>query len=557
MSQPATYIPQGFTVPIDLDLSKNEGNTRADELLASIPDPQRSVSRYPDTSALRLALASLHGLSEDSVLVSAGGDDALFRCFLARVRHGSQVVSTYPTFEMIPRYTEQRGAELIETPWWAGAFPTEDLIASINDQTDAVFIVSPNNPTGAAATEADLRKVAADTSFLVLDAAYTEFADEDLTHAALELGNVLVIRTMSKAYGLAGLRVGYLLGPPDLVTEVGSYGNPYPVSALSAALAVERLNRPLSELTEFVDEVKRERIDLTAILTDLGTRPFVSEANFVLTESDDVSWLISASAALGVGLRWFPQRQGLEPMVRITLPGNQPDFERLTHTLEAALAPEAIIFDMDGVLADVSKSQTMAIVETARSFGVDLTIADIERAKAAGNANDDWVLTRGLCLARGVEAPLDEVMGRFETFYQGTARSPGLKIHETPIVDAVTWARWAESRPLAVVTGRPRADAEEFLERFDLQGEVSALVTRDDAPLKPDPAPVRMALELLGVSRAWLLGDTPDDLDAARAAGVVPIGVVAPGDDPSRARESLRNSARILDNTNDLEGLLP
>jgi len=557
MSQPANYLPQGFTVPIDLDLSKNEGNTRAEELLASIPDPKMAVSRYPDTTSLREGLARLHGLPEGSVLVSAGGDDALFRCFLARVGRGRQVVSTYPTFEMIPRYTEQMGAELIETPWWAGSFPTEDLIASINGQTDAVFIVSPNNPTGAVATEADLRKVAAEAPLLVLDAAYTEFASEDLTRAALELGNALVIRTMSKAYGLAGLRVGYLLGPPELVTEVASYGNPYPVAALSAALAVERLERPASELTEFIGEVKRERVELTSILTDLGSRPFPSEANFVLTECDDASWLMSASAALGVGLRRFPQRQGLETMVRITLPGNQTDFARLTQTLGAALAPEAIIFDMDGVLADVSRSQTMAIIETARSLDVEVTLADIERVKTAGNANDDWALTRALCLERGIEPSLDEVMERFEALYQGREQSPGLKIHERPIVDSVTWSRWADSRPLAVVTGRPRSDAEEFLERFDLRTGVSALVTRDDAPLKPDPAPVRLALERLGVRRAWMLGDTPDDLAAARAAGVVPIGVVAPGDDPDRVRQSLRNSARILDNTNDLEGLLP
>jgi phosphoglycolate phosphatase-like HAD superfamily hydrolase len=131
-----------------------------------------------------------------------------------------------------------------------------------------------------------------------------------------------------------------------------------------------------------------------------------------------------------------------------------------------------------------------------------------------------------------------------------------LKIHETAIVDPATWARWAESTPLAVVTGRPRADAEEFLERFDLEGGVSALVTRDDAPLNPDPGPVRLTLRLLGVDRAWLLGDTPDDLNAARAAGVVPIGVVAPGDHPDRARESLRSAARILETTNDLEGML-
>jgi phosphoglycolate phosphatase-like HAD superfamily hydrolase len=156
-----------------------------------------------------------------------------------------------------------------------------------------------------------------------------------------------------------------------------------------------------------------------------------------------------------------------------------------------------------------------------------------------------------------VDAPIEEVTERFETLYQGTGPDPGLKQAETPLVDAATWARWAEARPLAVVTGRPRVDAVEFLERFGLMEPIKALVTREDGPLKPDPAPVRRAIENLGVSRAWMLGDTPDDLTAARSAGVVPIGVIAPGDDPTSARERLRRAARILDKTTDLEEMLP
>ena len=82
MSGPTAYAPQGFDVPIDLDLSKNEGRSRAEALVASIEDPQRLVAHYPDTSALRARLAALHGVGVDRVLVTAGGDDALARCFM-------------------------------------------------------------------------------------------------------------------------------------------------------------------------------------------------------------------------------------------------------------------------------------------------------------------------------------------------------------------------------------------------------------------------------------------------------------------------------------------
>jgi histidinol-phosphate aminotransferase len=557
MSSPATYLPPGFAVPIDLDLSKNEGRSRAEELLDAIDDPRRLVGRYPDTSPLRAKLAALHGLSEDRVLVTAGGDDALSRCFLARVSEGGRVVGTYPTFEMIPRYAAQRRAELMEVPWWTGPFPADEVLAAIGGDTEAVFIVSPNNPTGGVASEIDLLKLAGEAPLLVLDAAYVEFADSDPTPALLELGNVVVTRTLSKAYGLAGLRVGYLLGSPELVAAIGAYGNPYPVSALSAALAETRLERPVAELTSFVDAVKRERVALTGALAGLGARPLPSQGNFVLAECDDATWVTSAAASLGVGLRRFPDRLGLESAVRITVPGDAADFDRLVATLGSVLDPRAIIFDLDGVIADVSGSQVLAIIETARSFGVEIEPSDIEAAKGDGNSNDDWELTRRLCLERGVDAPIEEVTIRFETLYQGTSDLPGLKMAERSLVDPGTWQQWAARRPLGVVTGRPRSDAVEVLERFALIDGITALVTRDDAPLKPDPAPVLKALEIIGVSWAWMLGDTPDDLAAAAGAGAVPIGVIAPGDDPARARERLGRAACILDKTTDLEEILP
>jgi histidinol-phosphate aminotransferase len=557
MSALVAYETPVLGWPIDLDLSKNEGRSKGEEMLDSVTDPRRLVGRYPDTSGLRSRLARLHGVDEQSVLVTAGGDDALGRCFLARVGTGRRVVSTYPTFEMIPRYAEQRAAVLTEIPWWDEPFPVAEVIASIDDSTDAVFIVSPNNPTGTAMSESDLRKVASEAPFVVLDAAYVEFADSDPTMAALEMGNVVVIRTMSKAYGLAGLRVGYLLGPPDLVAIIAAYGNPYPVSSLSAELAGIRLQRPEAELTGFVIEVRRERADLTALLETLGTRPLRSQANFVLAMCDDADWVVSASASLGIALRRFPTRPGLESVVRITVPGDPGEYARLERTLATALDPQAIIFDLDGVLADVSQSQIHAIVATAKDFGVGITPLDIEAVKAEGNSSDDWAITHRLCAANGVDVPIEAVVDRFERLYQGVGTTPGLKLAERALVDPETWARWSRRWPLGVVTGRPRSDAEEFLERFGLAGSVSALVTREDAPLKPDPAPVTRALDSLGVSRAWMLGDTPDDVAAARGAGVVPIGVIAPGDDPTRARERLHLAARILDDINELEGLLP
>ncbi|MGD2044410.1 MAG: aminotransferase class I/II-fold pyridoxal phosphate-dependent enzyme, partial [Acidimicrobiia bacterium] len=488
------YAPPGFSAPIDLDLSRNEGRVTVSELSLGEREVTELYSRYPDTSRLRRVIAERHGLPETQVLVTAGGDDALFRCFLSV--GGGSVVATKPSFEMIRRYASQTRSPLVEIPWWDGDFPLGHFLGV---EAELAVVVSPNNPTGSVIGPADLRKIAGEFPLVVLDAAYVEFAEEDLTVTALDLGNVVVVRTLSKAFGLAGLRVGYLLGPSDLVERISAFGSPYSLSSLSAALAGEVLSDSGDESGAFIAAIADERDLLAALLEELGCRPLPSQGNFVLATDVEPSWLVTAAASLGIGLRRFDDEM-LASCVRIGLPGEPAGFSRLQRALRAVLAPEAILFDLDGVLADVRGSYRTAIVETAASFGVEVTDGDISAAKAAGDASDDWDLTRRLCVAQGVEVPFETVKTRFEEIYQGDGGTEGLKTTETLLVTMANLQKWARRLPLGVVTARPRSDAVEFLERFDIAGYFSAVVTREDAPSKPDPAPVRLAMERLGVS---------------------------------------------------------
>ncbi len=554
MSSSTRYAPPLVGPAVDLDLSRNEGQPPPAELVANSIEDNRLVSSYPDTTLLRRDLAARLGVKEEQVLVTAGADDALFRCLRAFARDGKCAVATTPTFEMVGVYAHQAGTKLESVGWFADGFPTAKYLALAED-ADLAIVVSPNNPTGASINRDQLQEVAEAVPLLVLDAAYEEFADDPLTEAALELGNVVVLRTLSKAWGLAGLRVGYAVGPASLIEEISGFGSPFPVSGVSASIAAAVLSCP-DEMSAAVGRVRQQRDLLSEMLTNAGATTIPSQANFVLAEFDDASWVVSAARSLGVGLRWFPGRPDLEQSVRVTLPGSEPEFERLLHVFRSALEPEALLFDMDGVLADVSESQTKAIVAAADEFGVTIGQEDIASAKAQGDANDDWELTRRLCADAGVDVAIEEVTRSYESHYQGEG-AVGLKAAESLTVDRSQLEEWASQFPIGVVTGRPRADAEEFLDRFDLGELVSTVVTREDAPLKPDPGPVRLALQRLGVSRAWMLGDTPDDVSAATSAGVVPIGVVAPGDDPGLVRRHLAEAAVVLERVEDLRRLLP
>jgi HAD superfamily hydrolase (TIGR01548 family) len=158
-----------------------------------------------------------------------------------------------------------------------------------------------------------------------------------------------------------------------------------------------------------------------------------------------------------------------------------------------------------------------------------------------------------------VQASLQEVTERFERLYQGGEGTPGLRELEGLICEKGLVERIAARYPVAVVTGRPRADAQRFLDTHGLTGVPTAMVCMEDAPLKPDPAPVRLAMEKLGVNRAWMVGDSPDDMRAARSAGVVPIGVIAPGDRSDVVSKALESAgaSRVLTDLSALEELLP
>jgi len=211
------------------------------------------------------------------------------------------------------------------------------------------------------------------------------------------------------------------------------------------------------------------------------------------------------------------------------------------------------------VLADVSGSYRGAIIGTAQSFGVDLSPMDIQRAKDAGDANNDWILTQRLLREKGIESPLEEVTARFQRFYLGAENEPGLRERERLIPTMQMLRSLRDRVRLAIVTGRPRAEAEWFLERFGIADLFETLVCMEDAPAKPSPAPVRLAMERLGVSRAWMVGDTPDDVVAARLACALPIGVLAPGQDFEGAKSVLNacGAAEVMVSLDKMEELWP
>jgi histidinol-phosphate aminotransferase len=214
------------------------------------------------------------------------------------------------------------------------------MVARLDDNVAIVAIVTPNNPTGDVAGPEDLRRLsaAAPDTLVIVDHAYVEFADTDLTELALEMPNVVVLRTFSKVWGLAGCRVGYALGPSALLAALRAAGGPFPVSAPSLAIAARVLEHGAATSAAYVARVRIERAELYEQLQRLGARPRRSSANFVFAElGTDSARMRDALATKGVLVRLIADRAGAPLGLRISLPGDVESFAFLTQAVAATL----------------------------------------------------------------------------------------------------------------------------------------------------------------------------------------------------------------------------
>jgi histidinol-phosphate aminotransferase len=327
---------------IDLALDANEGVAPSDLASMLRGVDRETLRRYPSVRGLETAFAAGWGVAADRVIVTAGADDALERICRAWLDPGRTAILTKPTFSMLWRYVAMNEGTRAEVEWMDGAFPTRNVIALGRDIDPAiVFIVSPNNPTGNVATWEDVRMIsdAFPGAVVVLDQAYAEFADEDLTARALELNNVIVTRTLSKAYGLAGLRVGYAIGSEQLISPLRVVGHPYPVSGLSVAVATAAIAGDQGGMRSSVAQVIVERRRLGMFLHERGVWCVPSQANFVLGRfSGTAERVRHGLAERGISVRGFGDEPVLCDCLRITCPGNEGAYQRLLAALAEVMS---------------------------------------------------------------------------------------------------------------------------------------------------------------------------------------------------------------------------
>jgi histidinol-phosphate aminotransferase len=252
------------------------------------------VNRYPDHRAteLRAALASRLGVGQEHVAVGCGSVGLLQQLCLAFVDPGDEVVFPWLSFEAYPVCTKMMGGVPVNPPLVDHGFDMDAVAEAVSPSTKMVLLATPNNPTGTAISTAQVATLLAripDDVIVLVDEAYREFADPalgDPLDLLAEHRNLVVTRTFSKAYGLAGLRVGYAVCDPEIVQEIDKILLPFAVNAVAQAAAIAALSA-LDRIQPRIDELLAERTRLVARLEGAGWRLPPAQANFVYLATGD------------------------------------------------------------------------------------------------------------------------------------------------------------------------------------------------------------------------------------------------------------------------------
>jgi histidinol-phosphate aminotransferase len=333
----ALYRPP--QAPVEINLSDNTSRFGVPpSALAVLQDvTSAGVTRYPDAygAPLKEALAAYAGVTPEEIATGCGSDDILDSAFRAFARPGERLAHLAPTFPMAAWFARINALEPVSAPLAAdGSFDPGALLAG---DPAIVYLCSPNNPTGAALDPAAVERVLERAPGVVLlDEAYAEFAGPGWLAQAPKRRGLLVARTMSKAFGLAGLRVGYACGAAALVHEVELSRGPFKVNSNAERAATAAVRNDLAWVRARAVEAVALRDRLADGLRALGFSPLPSAANFVLVPVAGAPRIAAAMRASGVAVRPFEALPGVGDALRITA-APWPELERALAALSEAL----------------------------------------------------------------------------------------------------------------------------------------------------------------------------------------------------------------------------
>ncbi len=295
-------------------------------------DWKEGLNRYPDNQAVKLikALSYMTGKKENELIAGNGSSELIELILKTFLEPEEYVVSIDPTFSMYKIFTtiyngKYEGYKLVDNRY----FDTEGFIKFINEtKAKIVMLSNPNNPTGSFIEKESIEKILIESdAIVVIDEAYIEFAKDSVIDMINDYENLIVLRTFSKAYAVAGIRLGYLAANESIVKYIKRVKSPYNLNVISQEIGLKALEN-IDGVNKNIELIKEEREKVWKVLDKLGLNPIPSHANFILFQGDDK--LNDYLKSFGILIREFGG--DLKGYIRMTI-GTQEENEMVVEKI--------------------------------------------------------------------------------------------------------------------------------------------------------------------------------------------------------------------------------
>lgn len=495
----------------------------------------RCFNFYPCYGDMIKLLSEKFGFDKENFLLTNGCDEAINIVLSTYLNENDTLFAYCPAFSMPDIYSKIIGAKLKKIDYpskWQ--FSADELFNSITADTKTIYLASPNNPTGDIIEPSKIKLVLEKCAdkIILLDLTYVNYSDyneEDYYNLVKEYGNLICVKSFSKDYALAGLRLGFILAQKSFICEFRKVISPYSVNSMAIFAGINAL-RDKAYFNRVKAEVKKSKEYLMCELKKLGFTPYESQANFILVDfGDKTEFVYRKLLNSGIIVRKFSS-DNLKSALRIGIPRLE-DAKMIIDTLKPK---KLLVFDLDGVVFDVSNSYRYAIQKTYEHFaGTPCGSSEMQEAKNRGGLSNDWDLTKYLLDKKGITADYSKLVEVFQSIFYNPEKtgSKGAIDNEKIVLGAEFFANLSKKYDLAVFTGRPRNEAFYSLKKFGLDKYFQYFVCLEDVPCgrsKPCPDGLNKIKKHCYFDDICFFGDTVDDAKAGQDAGVLTYGIIPP-----------------------------
>lgn len=519
----------------------------------------KDIKFYPLYGEISQKIADFTGFKSENIKVTNGADEAIYSIFQTYLNPEDKVLTVTPTFSMPFIYAKVVGSDVEKVPYetrWE--FPINKFLEKISDKNiKVVYLTTPNSPTGEVISSENIDKIlelSADKVVLI-DETYGNYCNSSYKELVKKYDNVFIVKSFSKDFALAGLRLGYIISSKENIKQIKSVVSPFSVNSVAAIAGIAALE-DYSYFENIKIEIEKSKNILKEGFEKLGATVFPSKTNFLCVDFGDKAEFIQK--------KLINQRIIIKKLAdcfggfiyRVTAPRPE-DAMKVVNALEIK---DTIVFDMDGVLIDASKSYRIAVKKTFEFFAKkELSFEKIQQAKNMGGLNNDWDLTEFLLNNENIKVDKEVLIDKFQDFYWDEGK--GLINNEDLLIDKDFLNILSQKYNLAIFTGRPRQEADYALKRNGISDYFYPVVTMDDLPLdrqKPDILGLEVIKNKIVTDKIFYIGDTMDDVIVAKNAGVMSIAVLPPQDKSQTLKGSLKEhgAIMILDNVNQINNAL-